>query len=116
MNKPHKHEELIKAWADGAEIQRQVLVDICVDAPTDEWEWIDDENPDWHPERRYRIKLKEKEKVKMWKWLYKVDGEYYASSEFFKNKEEAYESLVRGYRFELLQRIDWSEIEVEVDE
>ena len=49
MNKPHKHAELIKAWADGAEI-----------------EWYDEyhsqyfncTNPNWRDNTEYRIKPK----------------------------------------------------------
>ena len=44
VKKPHKHAELIKAWADGAEIQLW-------------WndQWVDSENPNWVGEM-YRIK------------------------------------------------------------
>lgn len=53
MNKPHKHAELIKAWADGAEI-----------------EWYDEyhsqyfncTNPSWCDNTKYRIKPKPKPK------------------------------------------------------
>jgi hypothetical protein len=45
--KPHKHAELIKAWADGAEIQWKH--DGCTD-------WQDTIKPDWNPDANYRIK------------------------------------------------------------
>ena len=45
--KPHKHAELIKAWADGAEIQ--VLF-------SEGEEWYVDEHPDWYEHYKYRIK------------------------------------------------------------
>ena len=46
MNKPHKHCELIKAWADGAEIQK-----FCDDG------WYDDsDTPEWYEDVEYRIK------------------------------------------------------------
>jgi hypothetical protein len=45
MNKPHKHAELIKAWADGAEIQRRFF---------DEWRDVTD-NPCWFTDQDYRI-------------------------------------------------------------
>lgn len=41
MNKPHKHAELIKAWADGAEIQYKSIPD---------GEWVDDADPTWNAE------------------------------------------------------------------
>ena len=47
MKKPHVHAELIKAWADGAEIQ--VFDEIGQS-------WWDMPNPDWHDNRQYRIK------------------------------------------------------------
>lgn len=46
MNKPRKHAELIKAWADGAEIQLK----------TARGTWIDCEDPYWLNETEYRIK------------------------------------------------------------
>lgn len=42
---PRKHAELIKAWADGAEIQRSV-----------KWAWIDDPIPTWEDDEHYRRK------------------------------------------------------------
>ena len=43
----HKHADLIKAWADGAEIQiRDDLDDI----------WLDTNSPSWVAEYQYRIK------------------------------------------------------------
>lgn len=45
--KPHKHAEIIKAWADGAEIE--VLCKM-----SNEWEMTT--SPSWHPLREYRIK------------------------------------------------------------
>lgn len=52
MNKPHKHAELIKAWADGAEIQAQ----IC-------GEWCDDYSPRWNLDGKYRLKPEPKPDV-----------------------------------------------------
>ena len=48
--KPHKHAELIKAWADGAEIQ-------CYDSNPREHIWVDCiPQPSWHENVKYRIK------------------------------------------------------------
>lgn len=47
MNKPHKHADLIKAWADGAEIQ-------YLHAGSSEWETITHLN--WSGDGDYRIK------------------------------------------------------------
>lgn len=54
MNKPHKHAELIKAWADGAEIE--ILSKVYQ-------EWILMPFPDWHNEMEYRIKPEQKPDV-----------------------------------------------------
>ena len=51
MNKPHKHAELIKAWADGAEIEA-----FCESIR--EWEYHP--TPTWNPLTVYRIKPKVK--------------------------------------------------------
>lgn len=52
-NKPHVHAELIKAWADGAEIQ---FKNICGN-------WEDISSPAWAPAHIYRIKPQPKPDV-----------------------------------------------------
>lgn len=47
MNKPHKHAKLIKAWADGAEIQYKTPT--CTD-------WNSCKEPSWIHTWEYRIK------------------------------------------------------------
>ena len=48
--KPHKHAELIKAWADGAVIQ-------CYDTNPREHRWVDCiPQPSWHESVKYRVK------------------------------------------------------------
>jgi hypothetical protein len=47
--KPHKHAELIKAWADGAEIE-------CRDCRV----WYYAKDPRWQEDMEYRIKPKTK--------------------------------------------------------
>jgi hypothetical protein len=46
-NPPHKHAELIKAWADGADIQRYSEGGVC---------WVDLKRPVWDSSNGYRIK------------------------------------------------------------
>ena len=46
--KPHKHAEVIKAWADGAEIQSKVSNS----------DWVDCSVPHWYEGSEYRIKLR----------------------------------------------------------
>ena len=52
MNKPHKHAELIKAWADGATIE-------CKDCGV----WFYANNPTWQENMEYRIKPEPKPDV-----------------------------------------------------
>ena len=51
MNKPHKHAELIKQWADGAEIE-------CYCRFTSRWFYKP--NPNWSESLEYRVKPKVK--------------------------------------------------------
>lgn len=51
MSKPHKHAKLIKAWADGAEIERRRNA---------HWHWIVTHKPDWSEAYEYRIKPESK--------------------------------------------------------
>jgi hypothetical protein len=71
--KPHKHAELIKAWAEGAEIQ--------IYRPR--WDdWKDDLMPSWEFDFEYRIKPEPKPDVVMYSRVLSVqkhkDGAYYA--------------------------------------
>lgn len=60
MGQPHKHAEVIKAWADGAEIQYKVRNS-----------WVDaDRRPAWHPEGEYRVKPKEVKLVPYYRVVY----------------------------------------------
>jgi hypothetical protein len=55
--KPHKHAEIIKAWADGAQIQYKSIL-------TPKWSDISD--PAWENVNEYRIKPKPP--VVRWLW------------------------------------------------
>ena len=50
MNKPHKHAEIIKAWADGAEVEFR---------PSCTSSWWPTTTPTWDSYSEYRIKVKE---------------------------------------------------------
>ena len=60
MNTPHKHAEVIKAWADGAKIEfREPKLEHA------NWEYIT--TPKWHNELEYRVKPEPKKyKVDVW--------------------------------------------------
>ena len=58
--KPHKHAELIKAWADGAIIERY-----WTDLRTGHQYWMIDNEPMWEEYEEYRIKPEPKPDVVM---------------------------------------------------
>ena len=64
MSGPHVHAELIKAWADGDEIQ--VYID---------YEWQDNAQPSWSDKLQYRIKRQKifQESIKQWVRQFCVD-------------------------------------------
>ena len=64
MKTPHKHAALIKAWADGAEIE--VLF-----SEEDRWRPIG--QPQWRLDREYRIKPEPKPDVVVERWVH-IDG------------------------------------------
>ena len=55
MNKPRKHAELIKAWADGAVIER-----LWTDHHLKDQTWLIDHDPDWSEFEEYRIRTEPK--------------------------------------------------------
>ena len=64
----HKHAELIKAWADGATIER-----VLNDYRSKTSSWIIDNEPDWSEFEEYRIKPEPKpDFVKKMMYLYFV--------------------------------------------
>lgn len=60
MGTPHKHAELIKAWADGAEIEVRL-------GPKDKWRPAPE--PSWTLGYEYRIKLAKKPNVVTWAYI-----------------------------------------------
>ena len=54
MRKPHKHAEVIKAWADGAEIEVYDLI---------QENWVYSDGPTWREDHEYRIKPEPKPDV-----------------------------------------------------
>ena len=88
----HKHCDLIKAWAEGEEIQYYGI-------PAHRWITI--ENPSWAEDEKYRVKPKKeflKYKVALFRYH---SGEY--SGEFFVDVYEPknYEEMERAYAFEM---------------
>jgi hypothetical protein len=54
--KPHKHAELIKAWADGAKIEKNNGLGY----------WVETNHPDWMDWEIYRIKIEPKPDYRRW--------------------------------------------------
>ena len=63
MKTPHKHAELIKAWADGAEIEYLHSAKI---------EWIATPAPEWLVNATYRIKPEPKPEVVEYRMAYRT--------------------------------------------
>ena len=75
----HKHADLIKAWADGAQIQRQNSIG----------KWVNEAHPVWLDDNNYRIKPEEKQPVVRWLWAKEHIGGEWMISPVFRSKEEA---------------------------
>lgn len=60
MKTPHKHAEIIKAWADGAEIE-------CLVQPSNTWELR--VQPMWSIDATYRIKPEPKPDLRLFYWV-----------------------------------------------
>lgn len=55
-----------------------------------------------------------KKKVKMWQWLIKApDGKYYESYDFHATEHDV---KIKNQASQVIRKLDWTEIEVEVDE
>jgi hypothetical protein len=68
----HKHAELIKAWADGAQIQVR-------NPMSDNWQDCLNNKPSWHLEYEYRIKPVSQTK-KCWVVLFKTSDNYWTGT------------------------------------
>ena len=107
----HKHAELIKAWADGAQIERKELKVVSHPEPEPmvvQEHWVIDFAPSWNPIKEYRIKPEEKKTVV--KYLWAIDkGNGFALHPFFvADGSIPYPSIRYG-----AQRLDWSRTEFE---
>ena len=95
-NKPHKHAELIKKWADGAIIQWR----------NQDGRWYDvrANRPIWDEGIEYRVKPT---KVIKYRWIFESErGDLFLSEE--------YHSELAAYKnFKVVQKVDSTMIEVE---
>lgn len=72
----HVHADLIKAWADGAEIQYLIIY---------QSDWVDDKVPAWHEHWVYRIKPPKK--VVRWLWAFEDNGIWKEHYQYFTDFE-----------------------------
>jgi hypothetical protein len=77
MKKPHKHAELIKAWADGAEIE----------AYAGSSSWVTIPSPEWYSDTKYRIKPEPKPDL-VYYGVFSVNGLIAIDSCFTKYHDE----------------------------
>lgn len=78
----HKHADLIKAWADGAEIQTK-LPSYTQD------QWLPVEHPNWNSDVwEYRIKPEEKKPVVRWLWAFDGGNNPWGATSSFYTEEE----------------------------
>jgi GH35 family endo-1,4-beta-xylanase len=94
----HKHAELIKAWAEGAEIQVKAHKLV----------WEDRENPLWDTDSEYRIKPEEEKTVV--KYLWAIDkGNGFKLHHLFVDEQSIPYFAIRYPA----KRLDWSRTEFE---
>jgi hypothetical protein len=74
----HKHAELIKAWADGAEIEFLSSQDN---------KWYLTKLPSWEVSKTYRIKPEEKQPVVRWLWAFKIRSGWVSTTNFYTDSE-----------------------------
>jgi hypothetical protein len=88
----HKHAELIKAWADGAQIQFRLWGGI---------EWLDTATPQWEVKYEYRIKPEEKQPVVRWQWVYELSSKNWHNHSGFFTEAEALNYFSKDVFFKL---------------
>lgn len=95
----HKHAELIKAWADGAEIECKFK--------SGNWRTV--EYPDWaNPLEEYRIKPEEKKPVVRWLWVYRNESRWEQFYRFM--TEEEVTKILEYYKH---KKLDYTRTEFE---
>jgi len=109
MNKPHKHAELIKAWADGAEIEYLIR----------NTEWRTTTQPAWDQSTEYRIKKNIVKTVGYRRYYYVENDNYYVSSVYKDKYSESYRDNIKleptdGWSFVKWIDNEWQYDEVEI--
>ncbi len=105
MNAPHKHAALIKAWADGAQIEQ------CYRGCGGEACWEDFRGV-WDVDGIYRVKPKPL--IKKWKWVVKDGyGDLYVTRATYRDADDFGRRTGRGGV--VIQKVDSTMSEVEDD-
>ena len=109
MNKPHKHAELIKAWADGAEIDYLIR----------NTEWRTTTQPAWDQCTEYRIKKNIVKTVGYRRYYYAENDNYYVSSVYEDKYSDNWTAHVKlgptdGWSFVKWIDKEWQYDEVEI--
>lgn len=95
--KPHKHAELIKKWADtGCQIQYKY-------PGSETWHDCSNNRPCWALDSEYRVKPN---LVKEWRWVCEFNYKLFVT-------EDHYSELEAYKNFNVIQKIDSTMIEVE---
>jgi len=91
----HVHAEVIKAWAEGAQVQTLLQY-------TNEWK--DEKTPSWADDIEYRVKPAEK--VVRWLWLSKqYDGMWHTGTTYM-TEPQAHDYF--GVYRQKYKKLDWS--------
>lgn len=99
MTKPHVHAELIKAWADGANIE-------YFNSYTQDWVYRS--NHTWDTKGQYRIKPVPKKKVTRWLWCYQTSYGWLISNHYLSEEEVIIHFDEYQYKF---KKLEWSAME-----
>lgn len=106
MQKPHKHKDLIVAWADGAIIE-------YFDKFHKGWKDCTNNSPLWYESVEYRVKVEEKKPVVRWMWAMKLtvfkgcdDTHWHCLGDFFTEEE-----IQKKYPMADVLKLGWSRME-----
>lgn len=102
----HKHAELIKAWADGAEIEYRYRTTSTLSGWSD---WEDKYNDGWCEDDSHEYRIKPKQSVVRWKWAYKAHHQW-CESEMFMTEDEI-ESRQKAFPVQAYFKLEYTRTE-----
>jgi hypothetical protein len=95
--KPHKHAEVIHAWADGKTVQHYSAIN-------EKWIDLNPEMRNWKADD-YEYRIKPTEKVVRWLWLSKQYGDIWYMSTTYMTEPQAQYHFDGGIQY---QKLEWS--------